>query len=104
MSFFNGPHLQVTSIVTSNGLMPVMGHDGRPQTKTTLLPLSALKALQRENNKLPAVLKKKIVRVGDPAPVEFKQETIAAPVVEQKQSEPSGEQKSATEEKATKTK
>jgi hypothetical protein len=107
MSFFNGPHLQVISTVTSNGLMPVLGHDGRPKTKTTLLPLSARKAIERENLKLPEMLQKKIIRVGDSvyvpkeAPVEFKPEPAPA---EFKQPEPDGNVKQPSEEKPVKLK
>lgn len=58
--FFTGNYLRVLSPVTSNGTNPKIGDDGRVQYKEALLPLTAKKALESQNNKLPEHLRKKI--------------------------------------------
>lgn len=52
MHFNGSPYLRVTEPVTSNGILPVSGPDGRIQTKVTHMPLTAQKLLERKNDRL----------------------------------------------------
>lgn len=70
--FFTGNYLRVSSPVTTNGTNPKIGEDGRVEYKETLLPLTARKALESQNKKLPEHLRKKI------EVVESGMETVAA--------------------------
>lgn len=49
---FKGPYLRVITPVTSNGIIPMTGEDGKVRTEETFLPLSARKHLERENARL----------------------------------------------------
>lgn len=60
---FQGEHLIVSSPVTTDGTTPRIGPDGRVVYKEDLLPVSALKMLEKKNLKLPEHLRKKIKRV-----------------------------------------
>lgn len=60
MSFFKGDYLRVMSPVTTNGMVNQFGPDGRPLYKEDHLPVTARKALEKRNLKLPENLRKKI--------------------------------------------
>lgn len=49
--YFTGPHLRVTTPLTTNGMVPKMV-EGQQQYKTTFLPLSAKKQMESKNNRL----------------------------------------------------
>jgi hypothetical protein len=74
MSYFKGDYLRVLSPVTTNGVMPKIGPDGRIQYKEDHLPVSARKILERKNMKLPEQLRKKIelVQAYQPKPQKAK--------------------------------
>jgi hypothetical protein len=60
MEFMLHPHLRVHRPVTSDGINPVIGTDGRPVQKIVHLPLTARQFIERKNTKLPQHLKVKI--------------------------------------------
>lgn len=49
---FKGPYLRIITPVTSNGIIPVTGEDGKVKTEESFAPLSARKHLEMENNRL----------------------------------------------------
>lgn len=53
-----GDCLRVLSPKTEDGNRPRIGTDGRIEYKEEFLPLTAKRALERQNNRLPAHLKK----------------------------------------------
>lgn len=68
--FFKGDYLRVVSPVTEDGNRPKIDSEtGTPVYKETLLPVSARRALERQNKRLPNHLRKKIelVSSGEPA-------------------------------------
>lgn len=59
------PYLRVSSPKTINGVIPVIGDDGRVAFREDHLPLTAKKALESQNAFLPESLRKKIEVVHD---------------------------------------
>jgi hypothetical protein len=57
---FKGDYLRVLSPKTTNGINLKLDEDDRVEYKETFLPLTAKKALEEQNKKLPDHLKKKI--------------------------------------------
>lgn len=49
--YFTGPHLRVTTPLTTNGMIPLIIM-GEQQFKTDFFPLSARKAFEGKNNRL----------------------------------------------------
>lgn len=49
---FKGPYLRIITPLTSNGIIPVTGNDGKVKTEETFLPLSARKHIEKENDAL----------------------------------------------------
>lgn len=60
MTFLNGDHLRVVSVVTVDGVRPKLDESGQQMFKETLLPLTAKKNLEERNQGLPKHLKMKI--------------------------------------------
>lgn len=60
MSLFKGDYLRVLSPITTNGMIPKMGSDGRVLMREDHLPVTARKKLEQKNLKLPEHLRKKI--------------------------------------------
>jgi hypothetical protein len=60
MTFFTEDHLRVQKPITSNGINPVVGSDGKIAYKTVFLPITAKKFLEKKNAKLPEHLRTKI--------------------------------------------
>ena len=50
--YFKGQYLRITEPVTSNGMLPIIGMDGRQVTKETFLPLTAKKAMEKKARRL----------------------------------------------------
>lgn len=59
MTFLNGDHLRVVSVVTVDGDRPKI-ENGQQKYKETLLPLTAKKNLEERNQGLPKHLKMQI--------------------------------------------
>jgi len=55
---FNGDCLRVLSPKTEDGNRPRIGYDGRIEYREDFLPLTARRALERQNSRLPSHLKK----------------------------------------------
>lgn len=62
MSNFKGDYLRVSTPVTTNGMVPKMVN-GNVVYKESHLPVTALKHINKRNDKLPGHLKMKIERV-----------------------------------------
>lgn len=60
-----GSYLRVLSPKTINGVIPVIGEDGRVAFREDHLPLSAKRAMEAQNGFLPESLRKKIEVVHD---------------------------------------
>lgn len=60
MTFLNGDHLRVVSVITEDGVRPKLDESGRQMVKETLLPLTAKKHMEERNRELPNHLKMKI--------------------------------------------
>lgn len=60
MSFFKGNYLRVLTPQTIDGINLAYDKQNRPILKETHLPVTALKHLERKNEKLPIQLRKKI--------------------------------------------
>lgn len=73
MSLFKGDYLRVLSPVTSDGMVPVMDHDGKVKYREDHLPVTAKKMLEKKNLKLPQHLRKKIELVPG-----YVEETVTA--------------------------
>lgn len=65
-NFKNEPYLRILTPRTKDGSNPLYGPDKQPTYKESHLPLSALKAMERENLNLPDHLKHVIEKVGLP--------------------------------------
>lgn len=63
--FFNEDHLRITKVRTADGLTPVFGENGKPETKIVYAPdtKETIKLLQEANSRLPNHLKMKIDKV-----------------------------------------
>ena len=59
MTFLNGDHLRVVSVITEDGVRPKLVN-GTQVFKETLLPLTAKKHIEERNRELPNHLKMKI--------------------------------------------
>lgn len=70
MAYFPGPHLKITTPQTFDGMNLAHDSSGNVITKVTFLPLSAKKAFEKKNLKLPQHLRHKIEEMGgyQPAP------------------------------------
>ncbi|MBA3830070.1 MAG: hypothetical protein H0X33_14105 [Taibaiella sp.] len=62
MSIFEGDYLRVLTPETTDGVTPRMEND-KLVLREDHLPLDALKYLEKENDRLPAILKHRIERV-----------------------------------------
>lgn len=60
MTFLNGDHLRIVSVITEDGVRPRLDETGRQMQKETLLPVTAKKHMERRNEELPKHLKMKI--------------------------------------------
>jgi hypothetical protein len=60
MTFLNGDHLRIVSVITVDGVRPKLDETGQQMFKETLLPLTARKNLEERNQGLPKHLKMKI--------------------------------------------
>lgn len=63
MEFMLHPHIRVYRPVTSDGINPVIGTDGRPVQKIVHLPLTAKQFIEKKNLKLPQHLKVRIEEI-----------------------------------------
>ena len=80
MSNFKGDYLRVSKPVTTNGMVPKM-INGEIVYKESHLPVTALKNLNKRNDKLPSHLKMKIDRIETgPKKEVVEEEDLAAPV------------------------
>lgn len=57
---FKGNYLRVLTPRTTDGVTPQMGEDGRLVYKEDFLPLTSRPFIEKQNEKLPDILKKKI--------------------------------------------
>jgi hypothetical protein len=57
MTFLNGDHLRIVSVITEDGIRPKLDETGRQMYKETLLPLTAKKHMDERNRELPKHLK-----------------------------------------------
>ena len=62
----------VLSPVTSNGVNPILDAKGQIIYKETILPLEAKKIIEKQNDKRPDHLKKKITIIEEPKAVKEK--------------------------------
>lgn len=64
MLFYQGEHLRVSTPVTLDGQNLAIDERGQVVYKETLLPLTARKDIEKQNEKLPPTLRKKIEVIG----------------------------------------
>lgn len=77
MTFLNGDHLRIISVITEDGVRPKL-ENGQQMYKETLLPLTAKKHMEERNRELPKHLKMTIEVVGSVQDVPV-QETQSEP-------------------------
>lgn len=65
-NFKNEPYLRILTPRTNDGINPTYDSNKQPTYKESHLPMSALKAMEKENMNLPAHLKHVIEKVGLP--------------------------------------
>lgn len=82
MDFLNQDQIEVTSPVTIDGTHPKYDSGGKLMYKKTLLPITAKKHIERQNQNLPDHLKKKIEVLKWEQPVEDKGSTQTAATFE----------------------
>lgn len=72
MTFTHEDHIRVQKPLTSNGINPILTDDHRVRYKTTFLPMTAKKHLDKKNLKLPKHLQMiiEVVPGYRPAPVQ----------------------------------
>lgn len=76
--FFNEDHLRITKVRTADGITPVFGENGKPETKIVYAPdtKETIKLFNELNSRLPTHLKMKLDKVPGYTPQQLPSQPV----------------------------